>query len=86
MGTAIRCKGSRARRAYDYVVARTLPGKWVLLDEGGRRYARHLVKDLGWGVDLAIQHTHIFGWQEWTYDKRAHSAVREAMDRSEFWR
>ena len=72
-------------KAMRYMKAKTLPSKWQLLNKSERRYARHLVEDYGWTVDMAIQHGYIFGYQSWTYGYRLGEAIEETMPRKAFW-
>ena len=74
------------RRAYKYIMARTLPNKWKLLGDGEKAYARHLVKDYGCPVNIAIQHSYIFGYDKYTYDHRAGRAAIDSATRDDFWK
>ena len=64
-------------RALKYVKAGNLPGRWSLLSKEKKETVRHLVQDRGWRVDLAIQHTYIFGRQQFVYDYRLGKSVQE---------
>lgn len=64
-------------RALKYAKAGNLPGRWGLLSKEKKGTVRHLVRDRGWRVGLAIQHTYIFGKQRFVYDYRLGKSVQE---------
>lgn len=74
----------RITRGIKMVKAKTLDDKWALLSRADKRYASHLVRDLGWPVRIAIEHAYIIGFDCWTYDFRLRKSVRETCKASRF--
>lgn len=61
-----------------------LPAIWALLNHAQRAYARYLVEEYGTPAKIAMQHSFIFGFDEWSYDYRRNMLVRETRVRESF--
>lgn len=58
-----------------------LPCAWAGLGRVRKRYARDLVRLLGWPVHGAIQHAYAFPFDEWLYDERRQVLCKCSVNR-----
>ena len=71
-------------RATEYLRAVNNMEAWSQMSEAQKKYAAYLAEAHGWGLDMAIQRSFIFGYDPAPYDYRSGCIVKEDVPKEEF--